>query len=377
MDKFLIPEGARDLLLEECEVKEMLVSKASNLLKRFGYEEVITPTIEFYKTFNNEDNGFDEEDIYKFFDNKGRILVLRPDMTVPISRVVSTKFKDRQLPIRIRYTSNVFRVNESFGGKRNEYTDCGVELIGFDEKQGDLEILVTALELLTKLKVKDFKLEIGNINLFKESTRDLNLSKDEKKYLGELVEKKSLKSLEDYLEGLNLKKSQKKFFLKLPWLFGDKDVLESCRELAFNDGIRDSIDKLKDTYDVLDSLGYGELISFDLGMAPRLNYYTGIIFRGYVSGVGTAVLSGGRYDNLLKNFGEDLKAIGFSLNMDLLIGNTESQIDDRSVYKIYYNEQYIVQAFNEAKYLREQNYVVKLIPDNSIKDMKIEEEGAI
>lgn len=377
MDKFLIPEGARDLLLEECEVKEMLVSKASNLLKRFGYEEVITPTIEFYKTFNNEDNGFDEEDIYKFFDNKGRILVLRPDMTVPISRVVSTKFKDRQLPIRIRYTSNVFRVNESFGGKRNEYTDCGVELIGFDEKQGDLEILVTALELLTKLKVKDFKLEIGNINLFKESTRDLNLSKDEKKYLGELVEKKSLKSLEDYLEGLNLKKSQKKFFLKLPWLFGDKDVLESCRELAFNDGIRDSIDKLKDTYDVLDSLGYGELISFDLGMAPRLNYYTGIIFRGYVSGVGTAVLSGGRYDNLLKNFGEDLKAIGFSLNMDLLIGNTESQIDDRSVYKIYYNEQYIVQAFNEAKYLREQNYVVKLIPDNSIKDMKIEEKGAI
>ncbi|MEG0296523.1 MAG: ATP phosphoribosyltransferase regulatory subunit [Clostridium sp.] len=377
MDKFLIPEGARDLLLEECEVKEMLVSKASNLLKRFGYEEVITPTIEFYKTFNNEDNGFDEEDIYKFFDNKGRILVLRPDMTVPISRVVSTKFKDRQLPLRIRYTSNVFRVNESLGGKRNEYTDCGVELIGFDEKQGDLEILVTALELLTKLKVKDFKLEIGNINLFKESTRDLNLSKDEKKYLGELVEKKSLKSLEDYLEGLNLKKSQKKFFLKLPWLFGDKDVLESCRELAFNDGIRDSIDKLKDTYDVLDSLGYGELISFDLGMAPRLNYYTGIIFRGYVSGVGTAVLSGGRYDNLLKNFGEDLKAIGFSLNMDLLIGNTESQIDDRSVYKIYYNEQYIVQAFNEAKYLREQNYVVKLIPDNSIKDMKIEEEGAI
>lgn len=209
MDKFLIPEGERDLISEECEVKEMLISKASNLLKRFGYEEVITPTIEFYKTFNNEDSGFDEEDIYKFFDNKGRILVLRPDMTVPISRVVSTKFKDRELPLRIRYTSNVFRVNESLGGKRNEYTDCGVELIGFDEKQGDLEILVTALELLTKLKVKDFKLEIGNINLFKESTRDLNLSKDEKKYLGELVEKKSLKSLEDYLERLNLKKNQK------------------------------------------------------------------------------------------------------------------------------------------------------------------------
>lgn len=377
MDKFLIPEGERDLISEECEVKEMLISKASNLLKRFGYEEVITPTIEFYKTFNNEDSGFDEEDIYKFFDNKGRILVLRPDMTVPISRVVSTKFKDRELPLRIRYTSNVFRVNESLGGKRNEYTDCGVELIGFDEKQGDLEILVTALELLTKLKVKDFKLEIGNINLFKESTRDLNLSKDEKKYLGELVEKKSLKSLEDYLERLNLKKNQKKFFLKLPWLFGDKDVLENCRELAFNDGIRNSIDKLKDTYDVLDSLGYGELISFDLGMAPRLNYYTGIIFRGYVSGIGKAVLSGGRYDNLMKNFGVDLKAIGFSLNMDLLIGNTESKIDNKAIYNIYYNEEYIVQAFNEAKYLREQNYVVKLIPDNDIKDMKIKEEGAI
>lgn len=112
-------------------------------------------------------------------------------------------------------------------------------------------------------------------------------------------------------------------------------------------------------------------------MAPRLNYYTGIIFRGYVSGIGKAVLSGGRYDNLMKNFGVDLKAIGFSLNMDLLIGNTESKIDNKAIYNIYYNEEYIVQAFNEAKYLREQNYVVKLIPDNDIKDMKIKEEGAI
>ena len=264
MEKFLIPEGTRDLIFDECEIKELLLSRSADVLSNFGYKEVITPTIEYYNTFNIDDSGLGEEDIYKFFDNKGRILVLRPDMTVPISRVVSTKLKDGELPLKIRYTSNVFRVNESLGGKRNEYTDCGVELIGSEERQGDLEILVTALDLLTKLEVSDFKLEIGNINLFKEATKDLNISREKKKQLAELIERKSLKALEDFLNDLDITSQQKEFFLKLPWMFGDKDVIGTVKNVAFNEGIKESLCKLEDIYDVLTELGYKDCISFDL-----------------------------------------------------------------------------------------------------------------
>lgn len=372
MNKFTIPEGARDFIFEECDKKEALLSKSKEILTNFNYKEIITPTIEFYKTFDIEESGLIEEDIYKFFDNNGRILVLRPDMTVPIARVVSTKLKDMELPLRVRYNSNVFRVNESFGGKRNEYSDCGVELIGVDEENGDLETLIVSLELLKGLEIEDFKIEIGNINLFKEATKDLDISKEEKKILGEFIEKKSLKALEDYLKTLNITEIQEKFFLKLPWLFGDRAVLTEGKSVAFNEGIIKALNKLEDIYEKIDQLGYKKLVSFDLGMVPRLNYYTGIIFRGYASGSGTPVLSGGRYDNLFSNYGENLKAIGFSVNLDLLINITKLKKNVKKVYNIYYNKENIIGAFQKAKELRDKGMIVNLKDTDAVKEIIIE-----
>ena len=164
--KNILPEGTRDLILDECIVKRAIERDIDDIFYKWGYKEIITPTVEFYETFNHDSQTLKEEDMYKFFDNRGRILVLRPDMTIPIARVVETKFKDESLPIKLRYNSNVFRVHASLGGKRNEYTDCGVELIGLEDKKSDLEVLVLALEALEKLGLSDFKLEIGNIGFF-------------------------------------------------------------------------------------------------------------------------------------------------------------------------------------------------------------------
>lgn len=113
----VLPEGTRDLILNECIVKKQLERDIDELFNKWGYKEVITPTVEYYETFNHNSNTLREEDMYKFFDNKGRILVLRPDMTVPIARVVETKLKDTDLPIKLRYNSNIFRVHKSLGEK--------------------------------------------------------------------------------------------------------------------------------------------------------------------------------------------------------------------------------------------------------------------
>lgn len=258
--------------------------------------------------------------MYKFFDNRGRILVLRPDMTVPVARVVNTKLKEMSLPLKLFYNANVFRVHESLGGKRNEYLDCGIELIGADGEFVDLEVLVTALEVLKALDTeKEFKLEIGNVNILKSALEDMNLSAKDKNNIIELINKKSLINLREYLEKLDIKEEYKSFLTKIPWLFGGYEMITKAKEVAFNEDIENNIDYLEKIYSRLKRLGYEKYISVDMSMVPRANYYSGIIFKGYVSGIGSTVLRGGRYDNLLESFGGSTPAIGFSVDVNLLI----------------------------------------------------------
>lgn len=376
--KNVLPEGTRDLILDDCTIKRALERDMDEIFEKWGYKEVITPTLEFYETFNYNSQALREEDMYKFFDNRGRILVLRPDMTIPIARIVETKFKDTKLPIKIRYTSNVFRVHESLGGKRNEYTDCGVELIGLEDKKSDLEVLVLALDALKKLGLKDFKLEIGNIGFFNGAFKNLDIDEEYKESIGKFIENKNLKNLEDYLGKLDIKEEYKKFFNKLPWMFGDKQVLIDAKKLAFNDEIKKNLEYLEKLYSQLNELGYGENVTFDLGMVPGLNYYTGIIFRGYGEGVGNTLLRGGRYDKLIRYSKKYVPAIGFSIDIDSIIPNIKLNgkiKKDENLYKIYYDEKHKIEAIKKSGELRKEGYIVELLPEDGVEKIKIVKGG--
>jgi len=378
--KNMLPEGTRDLILDECIIKRALERDIDGIFEKWGYKEVITPTLEFYETFNYNSQTLREEDMYKFFDNRGRILVLRPDMTIPIARVVETKLKDAELPIKLRYTSNVFRVHTSLGGKRNEYTDCGVEFIGLEDKKSDLEVLVLALEALKKIGLNDFKLEIGNIGFFNGAFKNLEIDQEYKEVIAQFIEDKNLKNLEDYLSDLNIKEEYKKFFNKLPWMFGDKQILEEAKKLAFNEDIKENLEYLEQLYSELEELGYGENVTFDLGMVPRLNYYTGIIFRGYGEGVGNTLLRGGRYDNLIKASNTCIPAIGFSIDIDSVISNVKLKgnlNEDENVYKIYYSQKNRIEAIKKSEELRSQGYIVDLLPKEDLEEINIVKGGEI
>ncbi|BCZ47646.1 ATP phosphoribosyltransferase regulatory subunit [Clostridium gelidum] len=378
--KNMLPEGTRDLILDECVIKRSLERDIDEIFEKWGYKEVITPTLEFYETFNYNSQTLREEDMYKFFDNRGRILVLRPDMTIPIARVVETKLKDAELPIKLRYTSNVFRVHESLGGKRNEYTDCGVELIGIEDKKSDLEVLVLALEALKKLGLNDFKLEIGNIGFFNGAFKNLEIDQKHIEVIAQFIEDKNLKNLEDYIDALDIKEEYKKFFNKLPWMFGDKNILEEAKKLAFNNEVKENLEYLEVLYSQLEALGYGENVTFDLGMVPRLNYYTGMIFRGYGEGVGNTLLRGGRYDRLIKSSNNYVPAIGFSIDINSVIENgklNKNLNEDENIYKIYYSEKNRIEAIKKSEELRKQGYIVDLLPKEDIEEMKIVKGGEL
>lgn len=319
MKRFAIPEGTRDLILGECTAKKRLQGAIEQVFDSYGYKEIVTPSIEFYQTYQTGFEQVQEEAMYKFFDYNGSILTLRMDMTVPIARVAATKFKDQKPPLRFRYCANVYKVKESFAGKRNEVTDCGIELLGLNEKQSDLEILVCALEVMECMQQQAYTLEIGNVNFFHTAGKLLGLSADVTELLADLIDRKSLSELKEYLHTLPLKDEDREFFLQLPWLCGDAGMLKEALNCCFDDRLRSIVESLQELYAQLKALGYENRITFDLGKLPHLNYYSGILFEGFVPGIGTSVLSGGRYDSLLEKFGEPLPAIGFSVKLDAVL----------------------------------------------------------
>lgn len=314
----------RDFTVDECKRRSKIIETITERFSKWGYSEVSTPIVEYYKTFNHKTQDLKEEEMYKFFDSRGRILVLRPDMTVPVARLVNTKLKDMKLPLKLFYNAEVFRVHESFEGKRNEYLDCGIELIGASGEKTDLEVLVTALEVLKALDTKkEFKLEIGNVNILKSALKDMNLSIDNQNKVIELINKKSLTSLREYLDDIEIRKEYKEFLNKFPWLFGGYEMIKKAKGLAFNEDMKKNIEYLENLYLNLQKLGYEKYLSVDISMVPRVNYYSGIIFKGYVKEIGSTVIRGGRYDNLLESFGKSIPAIGFSVDVNLLIDSCD------------------------------------------------------
>lgn len=349
--KKYIPDGTRDILFEECREKKQIENVLRNLYIGHGYHEIISPTLEFYDVFNMENQPIPQEKMYKLFDNLGRILVLRPDMTTPIGRIAATKIKKEKYPIKLCYNSNIFRVNENLNGKLNEITQSGVEIIGEESIRADVEAIITGIKALNKIELKNFKIEIGESQFFKYLIEDLKLDEEEKEHLRLFIQNKNISALKEFLEskGSIIDDKTVQILLKLPELFGGKEVIEEASKLTTSKKALASLENLKRVYEIIESLGMGEYISIDLGMVQYINYYTGLIFRGYCFDVGQDILSGGRYDKLIGNFGKNLPATGFAINVDSILNALRIQglsFDNKNVDTlIFCNENDLGKAY--------------------------------
>lgn len=360
MNQIQIPLGMRDILLDECTAKKQLQKRIEKVFKSYGYHEIETPSVEFYQTYQNAFGPLNDEEMYKFIDQDGQILTLRMDMTVPIARVCASKFNKKQPPYRFHYCSSVYKVRQTFAGKRGEVTDCGVELIGLDSSH-DLEVLCCALDTMESLNVEDYQLEIGNSDFFKGACKALNFDEEQTNTLADLIDRKSMVELKEYVNQLNISELAASFLNELPMLCGGPEILEKALEYSFNDTLKEEVSQLIDIYQKLDTLGYGKHVTFDLGKVPHLDYYTGIIFEGFVSEVGHSILSGGRYDSLLNKFGRDLPACGFGVKLDYLLDVVP--VEKTKVLKLHYPMEKQVEALQKAKELRKENRVELVVWD--------------
>ena len=361
---FHTPEGVRDIYNGECSQKHHLQTEIRTVFDSYGYEEIETPSFEYFEVFSREVGTIPSKDLYKFFDREGNTLVLRPDFTPSVSRACATYFNPEHQVITLSYTGNTFINNSSYQGRLKETTQMGVERIGDDSAEADAELLAMAVECLLKAGLKEFQVSVGQVDYFKSLLQDANLDIEEEENLRSLISQKNYFGVEDLVRSQNIPESLEKAFLELPHLFGSSEVLQKARSLTDNICAIKAVERLEEIYEILKIYGYEKYVSFDFGMLSKFQYYTGIIFQAYTYGTGEPVVKGGRYNNLLKHFGKPAASIGFGITVDnLLMALSRQKIslpEKKSPVILTYTEANRREAILEAQKLRNEGTAVAL-----------------
>lgn len=311
----ITPEGTRDLLFDECLSRRAVEDKFAQIFKTRGYSEVVTTGIEFYDVFNKGSRTVPQEQLYKMVDSKGRLIAMRPDSTIPIARLVATRLKDAKMPLRLYYIQTMYENNALLKGHSDEVVQAGIELIGSDSRKADFEVLSAAMETLTAFEEDKFRLEIGTIGFFKELILKLNVDEQTEEQIRYFILNKNYPALNDLLDEIG-DSDAARALKQLPSLFGGEEVFERASKLFSDEKTDKILSDLKYVYNSLSMLGYEGKIIVDLGTVNRIDYYTGIVFRGYLEGLGEPVLLGGRYNKLISEFGFDAAATGFGINVN-------------------------------------------------------------
>lgn len=358
------PYGTRDFLPKEAATKKLIESRIAKLFSSYGYEEVITPAMEFLETLSIEGGRTVEQDLFKMFDQNNRTLALHHEMTTPIARLAVSRLKNYPLPLKLSYNTNVFRFRRNQPGRQCEFYQSGVELLGVNNAAADAEIISLAAESLKVSGLKNFKICLGQVEFVSGLMEQNNLSVEEQKKIKNAIERHDIVELEKIVDSLNLKKNQADAIKKIPKLQGGKEILETAKNFVENKKSLQALENLAEIFHLLEIYGAADKITFDLGIIRNFEYYSGMVFEAYAPGVGYSLAGGGRYDDLLKDFGFACPATGFALGIERILLARERQgiFEDVRKKNIYlaYSEGKIDSAIKKASELRATGKVVEI-----------------
>ncbi len=361
---FHTPEGVRDIYNGECSQKRKVQEKIHRVFHQYGYEDIETPTFEYFEVFSREVGTIPSRELYKFFDREGNTLVLRPDFTPSVSRACATYFNPDEEPVSLCYTGNTFINNSSYRGRLKETTQMGVEHIGDESADADAELLAMTVECLLAAGLTEFQVSVGQVDYFKSLLKEAELDTEAEERLRTLISQKNSFGVEEFVEEQKLKEGIARAFVEIPQMFGSADVLKKARSLTNNARALEAVARLEEIYEILKIYGYEKYVSFDFGMLSKYQYYTGIIFQAYTYGTGEPMIKGGRYNGLMKHFGKPAAASGFAIEVDNLLLALSSQKllseKDEKPEVILYEAQERAEAIEKARKLRAQGHSVSL-----------------
>ena len=309
-----IPPGTRDILPDEMRELRRVKSELADAFDRFGYEEVATPTIEYHEVLaRGDERGAPEA--YRFFDEAGELLAMRTDMTIPIARLVASRFGDAEPPFRLSYVASAYRAITPQRGQMREFTQAGLELIGAEAPEGTAEVIEVLSAALDAVGLTRAVIGLGDADLYRQLLDELGVADDRRDRLLELLAMHDLVGLEAAVGELEIDAGSRETLLRLPNMRGGPEVLEQAHELG-GTAVETATQRLGATHEALAARGVAQRVSLDLGLLRDLGYYTGAIVEVYDPAVGHVLGGGGRYDELMGRFGRPLPAVGFALYLE-------------------------------------------------------------
>lgn len=328
MKKFRQPFGVQDYLSDECYNKELLEKTVSNVFYNAGFEKVKTGALEYYDLYEDKLSSERKKRLFKLTDTDGSLLVLRPDITMQIARMASAKLDLTKLH-KLYYVENSYEyLPESQRGssRTREFPQAGIEILGASSIEGDIEAIILAIESLLAVGLKDFLIEIGNVDVFNGLLFSSGLSQSDASMLKKLTNNKDALGIEIFLKDKQLNEKTALALNELSSFYGDKSVLDRAEKICDNDISSAAIERLRETINAIENAGYGDYVSIDLGLLKG-RYYTGLVMRGIVKNLGASILDGGRYDQLSKSYSGDdcCPAVGFALGVKRLLIALERQ----------------------------------------------------
>jgi ATP phosphoribosyltransferase regulatory subunit len=358
-----IPYGTKDLLPGEAKVKRNCENEILKTFENWGYDEVETPTFEYMETFEVGNVG-DTSGYFKLIDRNNETLLLRSDMTTPIARLVATRlpFSKHSKVKRISYVGNVFNHEDLCASKNTEFAKAGVELFGAPKEAADAEVIALAIASLKAAGLENFTISLGHIDFLLGLIESAGLEEEKVNLVKDFVIAHDAVGLEKLLEELAIPLALKKIFNKLLFLNGTNEMLKDLLGTIQNEKSIKALHNLLAIYELAKAYGVDKYIRFDLSLIREYNYYTGMVFEGYTAGIGEPICGGGRYDNMMTTFKKPCAAVGFSMNINLVLNALKGKKaeDEKDFFFVNWSEGGLVKAIKEAQRLRDMGKKVKV-----------------
>jgi ATP phosphoribosyltransferase regulatory subunit len=301
------PSGTRDVLPDELRELHAIAEAVRGVFGARGYGEVHTPALEYEQVLTRGDPAA-ADPAYKLFDEQGNVLVLRSDMTIPIARVVSTRYATSALPLRFCYVAHAYRSVRPQRGQDREMLQAGTELVGVPGPDGTAETLSVLCEALDAAGLEGYRIGLGDASLYPALLDAHGVPADARAALLHELQTRDFVGLEREVAALGLGTEATEALLGVPQLRGGAGVLDAAGPAG---------ESLRAVFEALPP-AVAERVIFDLGLARSLAYYTGAVYEVYDAALGAPLGGGGRYDDLLGRFGRDLPAAGWALNVERL-----------------------------------------------------------
>jgi ATP phosphoribosyltransferase regulatory subunit len=312
-----LPPGTRDILPDEMRELRALENALCEVFEARGYGQVSTPAIEYDEVMARGD-GRASAAAYRFFDERGDLLAMRTDMTIPIARLVSTRYADAEPPLRFFYLGAAYRAVRPQRAQMREFMQAGVELIGAEAPEGTAEVIEVLCAALDAAGLERAVVGLGDADLYRQLLAELEVEDATRTRIIDALATHDLVALENEISALKpLGTGRRDTLLRLPNLRGGREILDRALEIG-GEAVERATSRLQATYQALEKRGVADRVQLDLGLLRDLGYYTGAIVEVYDPALGHILGGGGRYDTLLSRYGRDLPAVGFALYLERL-----------------------------------------------------------